>query len=75
VELDHNSPTPLYVQLADLLRDQIERGELVGRVPSVKHLAQQYGVAIGTADRALGILRTEGLVVATVGRGHYTAPR
>jgi DNA-binding GntR family transcriptional regulator len=75
VELDHNSPTPLYQQLADLLRGQIERGELVGRVPSVKHLAQQYRVAIGTADRALGILRAEGLVVSTVGRGHYTTPR
>jgi DNA-binding GntR family transcriptional regulator len=73
VELDHGSPVALYVQLADLLRGQIERGELVGRVPSVKTLAQQYEVAVGTADRALGILRREGLIVSAKGRGHFTA--
>jgi GntR family transcriptional regulator len=72
VELDHNSPTALYVQLADILRGQIGRGELTGRIPSVKTIAQQYEVAVGTADKALAILRQDGLIVSAKGRGHYT---
>jgi GntR family transcriptional regulator len=71
VALDHDSPTALYQQLADVLRGQIERGELTGRVPSVKTLAQQYEVASGTAERALAILRDEGLIRSAIGRGHF----
>ena len=44
MSLDHDSPVSLYEQLAAVLRGQIERGELTGRVPSVKSLAQQYEV-------------------------------
>jgi DNA-binding GntR family transcriptional regulator len=75
VALDHDSPTALYVQLAELLRGQIERGELIGRVPSVKTLAQEYEVAVGTAERALAILRDDGLIVSASGRGHFTVDR
>jgi len=66
--------TPLYVQLAAVLRGQIERGELSGRLPSVKSLQQQYGVAQGTAERAFKILRGEGLVTSGQGRGHFVVP-
>jgi GntR family transcriptional regulator len=71
VSLDHDSPTALYVQLAGLLRGQIQRRELTGRVPSAKGLAQEYEVAVGTAERALGILREEGLIRSAMGRGHF----
>jgi DNA-binding GntR family transcriptional regulator len=74
VSLDHDSVTPLYVQLAAVLRGQIERGELSGRLPSVKSLQQQYGVAQGTAERAFRILREEGLVTSGQGRGHFVVP-
>jgi DNA-binding GntR family transcriptional regulator len=71
VSLDHDSPVSLYEQLAAVLRGQIERGELTGRVPSVKSLAQQYEVAQGTAERALAVLRETGLVRSAMGRGHF----
>jgi DNA-binding GntR family transcriptional regulator len=71
VSLDRESPDALYVQLAAVLREQIERGELTGRVPSAKTLAQQYEVANGTAERALAILRSEGLIRSAMGRGHF----
>jgi DNA-binding GntR family transcriptional regulator len=71
VTLDPEIPTPLYVQLANLLRDKIRRGELTGRVPSIKTLSQEYGVAMGTAERALVILRDEGTIVVQVGRGAF----
>jgi DNA-binding GntR family transcriptional regulator len=75
VALDPNSPTALYQQLAELLRGQIESGKLTGRVPSAKGLAQEHGVAVGTAERALRILREDGLIVSASGRGHFTVER
>jgi DNA-binding GntR family transcriptional regulator len=75
VSLDHESPEALYVQLAGLLRGQIERGEMTGRVPSAKTLAQQYEVSVGTAERALAILRSEGLIRSAMGRGHFVTKR
>jgi DNA-binding GntR family transcriptional regulator len=73
MDLDHDSVVALYVQLADVLRGQIQSGEIRGRVPSPRSLSQQYGVSIGTARRALEILVKEGLVNAASGRGHFTA--
>jgi DNA-binding GntR family transcriptional regulator len=65
----------LYVQLADALRGMIESGELTGRIPATKALAVQWEVAQGTAERALTILREEGLIISAVGRGHFVAKR
>ena len=73
--LDPDKPVPLYQQLAAILRGQIEHGELTGRVPSIKTLAQTYGVAMGTAERALTLLRDEGLIVMVIGRGAFVSPR
>jgi len=74
VSIDHDAETPLYLQLAAILRDRIKRGELARRVPSVKTLAQEYGVAQGTAERALAVLRSEGLIRSAMGRGHFVVP-
>lgn len=71
--VDPNRPEPLYRQLAAVLREQIKTGKLTGRVPSVKSLQQEYEVAQGTAERALTILREEGLIVSVQGRGHFVA--
>lgn len=73
--IDPDKPTPLYQQLAEILRGQIARGELTGRVPSIKTLAQTYGVAMGTAERALTLLRDERLIVMVIGRGAFVSPR
>jgi DNA-binding GntR family transcriptional regulator len=75
VSLDHDSPTPLYEQLAGVIRGQIERGDLTGRVPSAKTLAQTYEVAVGTAERALALLRDENLIRSAMGRGHFVVRR
>ena len=46
-EIDRWDPEPVYAQLADILRGQIERGELVPRqpLPSETYLVQHYGVS------------------------------
>lgn len=43
-------------------------------LPSIKTLAQEYEVAKGTAEKALGVLRDEGLVRTVPGRGIYVVP-
>ena len=54
--IDHDSATPLYVQVADLLRQQIKDGTLKARLPSVKSLSQEHGVSHITAEKALAVL-------------------
>ena len=71
VTIDHDAETPLYRQVADILRARIESGEISRRVPSVKSLVQEFGVAQGTAERALALLRDEGLIRSVMGRGHF----
>lgn len=73
MELDHDSDEPLYLQLAAILRAQIESGELTGRLPSVKSLCQEYGVSHVTAEKSIGVLRDEGLIRVRIGKGAYVA--
>ena len=70
-------PTPLYVQLATILRDMIKSGELRPRdpLPSESYLQQEQGVSRGTVRMAVAILRDEGLVVTIGGRGTFVSPR
>jgi GntR family transcriptional regulator len=60
-----------YRQLADLLRHAIEQGEYApGSVlPSEDVLSERYKISRPTANRALSILRSEGLVRVERGRG------
>jgi GntR family transcriptional regulator len=76
VTIDHLSGTPVYVQLAALLRAAIKRGELAPDrpLPSYTTLMQEHGVARGTAAKAVQVLVTEGLVRIVPGRGAYVTP-
>jgi GntR family transcriptional regulator len=74
--IDPLSSVPVYVQLASILRTRIESGELQPDrpVPSETTLQQEYGVARGTARKAIALLRDHGLVVTVAGRGTYVKP-
>ena len=67
----------MYLQLAAILRGQIERGDLVPRqpLPSESYLVGHYGVSRGTARRAVEVLREEGRVVTIPQRGTYVSER
>jgi DNA-binding GntR family transcriptional regulator len=71
VTVDHDSPEPLYLQVAAVLREQIRSGVLVSRVPSVRTIAQEYDVSHITADKALSVLKDEGLIMSVRGKGAY----
>jgi GntR family transcriptional regulator len=76
MEIDHEGRIPKYVQLAAILRGQIERGEFPPDrpIPAKKALQQTYGVSQGTAERAVDLLRQEGLVETSSGRGVFVIP-
>jgi DNA-binding GntR family transcriptional regulator len=75
VSIDPGAATPLWRQLADILKAQIESGELpAGRVmPSETRLSQQHGLARGTVVKALDSLEREGLVERIQGRGTFVS--
>lgn len=74
--VDPQSATPVYMQVADILRARIESGQLIPDrpVPSESQLQQEFGVARGTARKAIAVLREQGLVVTVKGRGSYVSP-
>lgn len=75
MEVDHDSATPPYLQVADELRRRIMTGELPpgGRVPSITYLMQEFGVARNTARRAIEVLTDEGLVTVRQGWGTFVS--
>jgi len=64
---------PLYVQLEQILKSQIMRGEFVPgrRIPSEKELAEIYGVSTITARQAILNLVQEGILQRRQGKGTF----
>jgi GntR family transcriptional regulator len=63
----------VYVQVADKVEADIRAGRLpVGsRLPNERDMGSQYGVAHGTARRAVQELRDRGLVVTLPNKGTF----
>jgi GntR family transcriptional regulator len=76
VSIDHGAEEPPYLQLAGILRAQIDSGELPrGRaLPSLTYLMQHYGLSRNTVRRAIGVLIDEGLVRTRPGWGTFVVP-
>jgi GntR family transcriptional regulator len=68
-----NSPLPLYVQIADLLRQRIARGlwRAGSRIPSNEEFMKEFAVSRVTIRQAVGILARDGLVEARQGTGTF----
>ncbi|NJP93680.1 GntR family transcriptional regulator [Nonomuraea sp. FMUSA5-5] len=77
MRIDQLDPTPIYEQLARIIRKRIKAGDLEERqlVPSESSLQQEHGIARGSVRRAMEVLREEGWVVTIQGRGTFVAPR
>lgn len=65
--IDPFSHTPVYVQLADLLREQIESGALPpgASVGSEARLSQEHRIGRDAVRMAIALLRSEGLVTTS----------
>lgn len=71
------STEPPYVRIAAELSRRIADRELTpgDKVPSTRQVAQEFGVALATAAKALDVLRAEGLVITRPRSGTVVAPR
>src|SRR6266436_3365869 len=71
--IDQASFEPVYRQLARILREQIQAGELHPgtALPSEAALSQTFGVGRDAVCDALSSLRSEGLVITTRGIGTF----
>lgn len=70
-----DSPIPLYLQIEEELRGQVESGELGPnvRVPSEAELSEKFGVSRMTARKALDRLVADGLLFRRAGKGTFVA--
>ncbi|HEY0827704.1 MAG TPA: GntR family transcriptional regulator [Bacilli bacterium] len=75
VELDRRSPVPLYHQLKEILRSQIENGNWKSGdiIPNENLIASDYGLSRGTVREAMDDLVREGLLTRQRGRGTFVA--
>ncbi|MFI7637507.1 TetR/AcrR family transcriptional regulator C-terminal domain-containing protein [Nonomuraea sp. NPDC049400] len=75
--MQSSSQDPPYRRIVEELRVRILSGDLRSgeRMPSIRQIAQRWGVAIATATKVIAALRDEGLVVARVGAGTVVAAR
>ncbi|MBU1441710.1 MAG: GntR family transcriptional regulator [Gammaproteobacteria bacterium] len=67
------SPIPRYLQVADVLRQRIARGQWPEghRLPSLEELVAEFDVARVTLRKAVEMLSRDGLVRARQGRGTF----
>jgi GntR family transcriptional regulator len=75
VQIDETSPEHPYLQLAGLLRADIESGKITSQLPSITQLTEETRLAVGTVRRAINILVKEGLVETVPGRGTFVIER
>jgi GntR family transcriptional regulator len=73
--IDRKSYLPFYVQLEQILRAKIEKGELSPgeRLPGELELCDAYGVSRAVVRQALKDLTDEGLILRDKGKGTFVA--
>lgn len=74
--VNSNAVEPLYRQIYDRFRDAISSGLLKpgDRIPSVRALTKELGVARGTIDAAYSLLAAEGYILARGQAGTIVTP-
>ncbi|MCB0208572.1 MAG: GntR family transcriptional regulator [Anaerolineae bacterium] len=73
--LDKNNPIPLYYQLVEQLKEQIQLGELKpgDQLPSERELSDQQGISRMTVRQAIAYLVQQGLLEVKRGIGTFVA--
>ncbi len=76
IVLSQTSPTPLYEQIEDQIRDAIYSGSLRAgdSLPSLRELARDLQVSLITTTRAYNDLAAEGIIGTRQGKGTVVLP-
>ncbi|MHC4716230.1 MAG: GntR family transcriptional regulator [Planctomycetota bacterium] len=69
--VEKDSTVPRYLQVKTLLKREILKGNLAGKIPSERTMARQFEVSYLTVRRAIGELVEEGLLYREHGRGTF----
>lgn len=77
LRLDPDSPTPVFAQIVDGVVEGVRAGRLVPgeRLPTVRGLAGDLGIASNTVAKAYRVLEEEGHVETRGRGGTVIAPR
>lgn len=77
VPLELGSATPVYVQVAQGLRERIESGDLPGgaALPAERELAAHLNISRVTVRQALALLAEQGLLIRRHGSGTFVSRR
>lgn len=75
--IDREGPVPPYKQVAAEVRKRIESGEIPPgrRIPSLTEMEAEFGVARDTLQKAVRLLKEEGLVETVTGMGVFVVQR
>lgn len=75
--VDHDADSPVYQQIALIIKSRIDDGQILPRrrIPSESDMVQEFGVARTTARRAVEWMREQGWVYTVPQRGTFVAPR
>ena len=73
LQIEHNSPVPIYEQLVAEFERLIESGALLENdgLPSIRQLASQLDVAINTVARSYQELERKGLIISNGRKGTF----
>lgn len=74
--VDPNDFLPRYIQLANILRERIQKGELEPRrpIPSERQLEKVYAVSRPTIRQAIDLLIRQGFLFREHGKGTFVSP-
>lgn len=75
MSINFDSTKPIYLQLADLIRESIMSGALKSgeAIPSVRQLSAEYRLNPQTILNATQLLVNEGLLIKQRGRGYFVS--
>lgn len=75
--IDARSATPPFEQLRVHVRDAVAAGELVAgaKLPTVRALAEQLGLAVNTVARTYRELEADGIIETRGRAGSFVAPQ
>ena len=75
LQFNHNSSTPLYIQLYRYLKDEINCGNMNAgeKLPSLRRLSRDLSISITTTELAYNQLLVEGYVTSKPQSGYYVA--